>query len=1342
MNQTPRILADIRSYTSSVRTIPVLIGLFLLSGFASLVHANPVKYPGSEPKKNKHIVLIASDHEYRSEETIPALARILAKRHGFDCTVLFGLNKKGKIKAGSNRVPGMEALEDADGLVISSRFLSPDPDQMEHLHNYLQRGGPVVGLRSTTHGFKYDDKDDPYYKYHFKNSSDDYLKGFGRQVLGQTWVGHYGKNHKQSTRITPVPEQSDHPILQGVENVHVKAGAYNAEPNDDWTVLTKAQPLQGMQPDAKPDPNKPPIASEWTRTYESESGNTGRVFTSLYGAAPDLLNDGYRRLLINGIHWAFGEADEIEPDMNIDFVGPYNPNNYGFGDWAKGIDPAAYEGFKSPIPAHNNAGGYEKDKDEEDQSSASGEQSSDKYREPVRYVRIELKGDERILTLNEVEITKDGKNIAKGKDTSQSTVKHGGEPDQAIDGNKSPEYPDDGQTHTEREDNPWWEIDLGSETVVDQIEIWNRGKLQDRLDNFILTGLDADRNRVFRIRGYHGPDGSIRFDLENDAKAAIYNFDGEMVQKLTHVPADYEDPSKFRFQKGDTVAIIGNALADRMQHHGWTETAFQKLYPEKQLRFRHLGTTADEVDHFPRNRFPNLTQHLDTVDPDVIFAFFGYNESYDGNPDKYRKKLGKLIHRLRKRYADRQGIPRMVLFSPIAFEDLNNPNLPEGKSINERLSAYTGATREAAEENGVAFVDLFAPTREAYQNTDEPLTINGSHANEEGYRRIAEVIASSLSGDDVSLTEEDEYIRSAVQNKNWLWHNYYRPPDSNDIWGGRAVLKHMKYTNGEVLRHELTMIKAMVENRDPKIWARANGEDLKVDDSDIPDPLPVKSNVRGKGKMSSTEEEGLPTYLSPEKSKQLMDVRDGFEINVFASEKRFPRLANPVQMQVDAQGRLWAAAWASYPKWEPPHEMRDALLIFPDENGDGKADKAIEFARVHNPLGFEFWNGGVIVTSQPKLLFLKDTDGDNKADIRRVLIKGLGSSDTHHSANNLIYGPDGYIYWQAGNFLSNKMEHPWGPAFINNTTGMYRYDPRRHKLSYHAKIGPNPHGISFDYWGYHYATDATSGNPYQVRRSGSGFKMDGLFGKEVRPVAAHEIISSNHFPEKFQGNMLICNTIGFLGLKQYKLNRNPDKNRVKGKPNGGQLKTKKRMPNGDMTSTSGKGFLMSGDKNFRPTDAVFGARGALYVSDWQNQIIGHMQHNVRDPNRDKTHGRIFRITAKNRPLQEPVAIEGEPIPSLLQNLTHPVNGIRHRTRIELSERNSRKVIEATREWMKQFNPNKKEDAHHLLEALWLHQQHNFRHKELLKALLNSPSKHAQNAAKRVQHMWDIVDPVR
>jgi putative heme-binding domain-containing protein len=224
-----------------------------------------------------------------------------------------------------------------------------------------------------------------------------------------------------------------------------------------------------------------------------------------------------------------------------------------------------------------------------------------------------------------------------------------------------------------------------------------------------------------------------------------------------------------------------------------------------------------------------------------------------------------------------------------------------------------------------------------------------------------------------------------------------------------------------------------------------------------------------------------------------------------------------------------------------------------------------------------------------------------------------------------------------------------------------------------------------------------------------------------------------------QGDFLICNVIGFLGIKHYHLDRNPETGAVWGVPAGDQLSVLRRNANGTQTEDRSRGLLMSGDKNFRPSDAIFAPDGSLYFSDWQNVIIGHMQHNVRDPNRDHVHGRIYRLTAEGRPLQKPVAIAGQPVPALLENLKSPVDGIRHRTRVELSGRDSREVIAAANEWIKQFDPNKKEDAHHLLEALWLHQQHNVKNFELLNTLLNSPEPHARIAAKTVQHFWVNVE---
>jgi hypothetical protein len=319
-----------------------------------MVTANPVIFEGNEAvSKDKHIVFVASDHEYRGEETLPALARILAKHHGFKCTVLFGLDENGEIKAGESNIPGLEALESADGMVMFTRFQALPDEQMKHIDAYLNRGGPVMGLRTSTHGFKYGNQESAYSKYDFKAATEGYELGFGHQVLGQTWVGHYGRNHVQSTRITIIPEAAKHPILTGVSKIHVHAGGYNAVPQDDWNILTMAQPLMSMEVDGKPDETKPPMASEWTREYAGADGKKGRVFTSLYGASEDILNDGYRRMLVNATYWMLGLEDKIVADSPIDFVGKYQPNTFRGGGYARGVKPEVYNGFESPIPANN-----------------------------------------------------------------------------------------------------------------------------------------------------------------------------------------------------------------------------------------------------------------------------------------------------------------------------------------------------------------------------------------------------------------------------------------------------------------------------------------------------------------------------------------------------------------------------------------------------------------------------------------------------------------------------------------------------------------------------------------------------------------------------------------------------------------------------------------------------------------------------------------------------------------------------------------------------------------------------------------------------------------------------
>jgi hypothetical protein len=331
-----------------VKHIPAFAILLTLVVQAAAQAKDWVVYEGdSGPGKGKHIVFIASDHEYRGEETCPAIARILAKHYGFKCTVLFGLDEKGFIKAGSSRIPGMEALESADMMFLFMRFLNPADESMKYFDEYLQRGGPVLGLRTTTHAFN--GIKGQYEKYHFRYDKEDYHMGFGRQVLGETWAGHYGQNHKCSTRLDPIPEQLAHVVLSGVKDMHCKAGAYDANPMPNSVILANNQVLQTMEQGSEPLEGKPPKPAVWVRNYKSASGKEGRVFCSTQGASEDIVNDGFRRCIINGVFWCMGLEKEIKPNMDIAFVGPYNPATFSFNGERKGVKPADIEGWETPI---------------------------------------------------------------------------------------------------------------------------------------------------------------------------------------------------------------------------------------------------------------------------------------------------------------------------------------------------------------------------------------------------------------------------------------------------------------------------------------------------------------------------------------------------------------------------------------------------------------------------------------------------------------------------------------------------------------------------------------------------------------------------------------------------------------------------------------------------------------------------------------------------------------------------------------------------------------------------------------------------------------------------------
>jgi hypothetical protein len=327
---------------------------FLLAGLvagstlaaAAAAKEHGVVYRGTEgPGLGKRIVLLAGDEEYRSEEALPMLGRILAARHGFHCTVLFSMNAEtGEIDPENQTdIPGMEALEEADMLVVFLRFRElPDAD-MKYFVDYVESGRPILGIRTATHAFDVKrNPESPYRRYHWR--SDEWPGGFGQQVLGETWINHHGKHASQSTRGAIEPGQEGHPILRGVTDIWGPTDVYGVKHvGADATVLVRGLVLAGMSPEDPPvegAPNDPPMPLIWTRGYTGRSGATSRVICSTIGAATDLASEGLRRVFVNACYWGMGLEDRIPANSDVDLVGGYDPTPFGFGKYRRGVKPA------------------------------------------------------------------------------------------------------------------------------------------------------------------------------------------------------------------------------------------------------------------------------------------------------------------------------------------------------------------------------------------------------------------------------------------------------------------------------------------------------------------------------------------------------------------------------------------------------------------------------------------------------------------------------------------------------------------------------------------------------------------------------------------------------------------------------------------------------------------------------------------------------------------------------------------------------------------------------------------------------------------------------------------
>ena len=300
----------------------------------------------SGPGKGKNIVLISGDEEYRSEEALPQLAQILAEHHGFRCTVLFAIDPETGVVDPNNtgNIPGLESLKNADLMIIATRFRDLPDEQMQHIDDYLRRGGPVVGLRTATHAFNIPaDKKWAHYGNYYNGEMTAWRDGFGRLVLGEHWISHHGAHKSESTRGIIASGAEDHPIARGIaeKSIWGPTDVYGVRlplPGDSAPIIL-GQVLAGMQPDDEPlagEKNDPPMPIAWTKSYQLPDGKPGRAFCTTMGSSTDLVAEGVRRMIVNAVYWSLDITDQLPPTgANVDLVGDYHPTPYGFmrGDY-------------------------------------------------------------------------------------------------------------------------------------------------------------------------------------------------------------------------------------------------------------------------------------------------------------------------------------------------------------------------------------------------------------------------------------------------------------------------------------------------------------------------------------------------------------------------------------------------------------------------------------------------------------------------------------------------------------------------------------------------------------------------------------------------------------------------------------------------------------------------------------------------------------------------------------------------------------------------------------------------------------------------------------------------
>ena len=760
--------------------------------------------------------------------------------------------------------------------------------------------------------------------------------------------------------------------------------------------------------------------------------------------------------------------------------------------------------------------------------------------------------------------------------------------------------------------------------------------------------------------------------------------------------AEPSAPPPFELRAGDRVVFLGDRMIEGEQYQAWVEVMLTSRFPDRAITFRNLGWSGDtpagdsrlglsmlQASKEPADEgWKSLVQQIEGAKPTVVFIGYGMASSFDGAAGLAKFKAD--YHRLLDTIERVSPGARLVLLSPLRHEKLGGA-WPDPTAHNSQLALYAKAVGEIAAARRARFVSLYdlLPAGSSVPGA-EKLTDNGLQPTPHGYRVIAEVIEDQLFGDSRRgawrTSVQTEALRQAILRKNeWFFHRS-RPANMAYIFGFR---KHEQGKNAA----EVFKFDEFIATEESRI-AQLRGLQ----------PANVPEIPRRVGNVNAT--------FTPQ-PHPAFTVADGFEVTLWAEN---PLLHKPIQMNFDPRGRLWVASSELYPQIEPGQAATDKIIVLEDTTGAGRADKATVFADgLLIPTGLTPGDGGVYVAQSSELLHFQDTDGDGKTDVRRTVLSGFGTEDTHHNLHTLKWGPDGRLYLNQSVYTRTHAETPTGVVRLS-AGGIFRFDPRDQKMEILYRGWINTWGHQFDDYGQSFMTDGAGGKGVSWGISGATYtthaptrRLLGSVSEGNYPkFAGLEIIRSRLFPADWQGDMVTCDFRAHR-VVHFKISEQAS----------GYLT--KELPD----------LLRTTSDTFRPIDARLGPDGALYIADWSNPIIQHGEVDFRDPRRDKSHGRIWRVAQQGVIASKKVDFTTLENPALLDRLLSPNGYDQESAKRVLVERGAARVLSDLDKWTgKQISELAR------LNALWTYQALNTARPELLNGLLAAQDGRVRAAAVR------------